>query len=221
MELQEAIQNRRSVRHFLAEPVPEETIHEIVSRALWAPSWGNTQPWEIVIATGDPLERFKKENKEALLSGKQSVSEIPMPQSWPHSNIARYKNLGKSVIDSLAIPREDKEARLQHFAQMYALFDAPAVILLAVDKEIAVEYSMLDIGLYLQTFCLLAHDKGLGTCILAATVMYPELTHDIFSIPETKRLVIGAALGWPDPDAPVNTFERERGSVEEFLHWVS
>ena len=196
-------------------------LRGLVARALWAPSWGNTQPWEIVIATGAPLERFKKENKEALLSGKQSVPEIPMPQSWPNSNIMRYKNLGKSVIGSLAIPREDKEARLQHFAQMYALFDAPAVILLSVDKEIALEYSMLDVGLYLQTFCLLAHDKGLGTCILAATVMYPELTHEIFSIPETKRLVIGAALGWPDPDAPVNSFERERGGADEFVHWVS
>jgi nitroreductase len=143
-----------------------------------------------------------------------------MPQTWPHSNLTRYKNLGKSVIGSLAIPREDKEARLQHFAQMFTLFDAPAAILLAVDKEIALEYSMLDIGLYLQTFCLLAHDKGLGTCILAATVMNPELTHEIFSIPETKRLVIGAALGWSDPDAPVNKFERERGSEDEFVHWV-
>jgi nitroreductase len=221
MELQDAIQNRRSIRHFLPQSVPEETIREIAGRALWAPSWGNTQPWDIVIASGEALARFQKENKEALLSGKQSVPEIPMPQSWPQSNIARYKNLGKSVIGSLAIPREDKEARLQHFAQMYALFDAPAVILLAVDKKIAMEYSMLDIGLYLQTFCLLAHDRGLGTCILAATVMYPELTHEIFSIPETKRLVIGAALGWPDPDAAVNQFERERGSEDELVKWVS
>jgi len=88
-------------------------------------------------------------------------------------------------------------------------------------QEIAVEYTMLDIGLYLQTFCLLAHDKALATCILAATVMYPDLTHDIFSIPDTKRLVIGAALGWPDPDAAVNRFERERGSEDEFIHRAS
>jgi nitroreductase len=104
---------------------------------------------------------------------------------------------------------------------MYALFDAPAAIVLAVDKEISLEYSMLDIGLYLQTFCLLAHDKGLATCILAATVMYPDLTHEIFSIPETKRLVIGAALGLPDPDAAVNRFERERDNEDQFIHWVS
>ena len=50
--------------------------------------------------------------------------------------------------------------------------------------------------------------------------MYPEITHKILSIPENKRLIIGAALGWPDIDAPVNRFERDRGAVEEFVQWI-
>jgi nitroreductase len=220
MELQEAIQNRRSIRRFLAQPVSEEIIEELVAKALWAPSWGNTQSWGIVVAKGDRLEQFKKENKEAVLAGQPSVPEISMPQAWPDANLIRYKKLGKSVFQALGIAREDKDARQGHFAEMFALFEAPAVILLTVDKEISLEYAMLDAGLFLQTFCLLAHDKGLGTCILAATVMYPEITHKILSIPATRRLIIGAALGWPNTDAPVNCFERQRGAVEEFVHWV-
>lgn len=220
MELQEAIQNRRSIRRFLPKPVSEEIIRELVAKALWAPSWGNAQSWGIVVATGDRLEEFKKENKEAILAGEPSVPEISMPQAWPDANLMRYKMLGKSVFQALKISREDKEARLRHFAEMFALFDAPAVILLTVDKEISLEYAMLDAGLFMQTFCLLCHDKGLGTCILAATVMYPEITHKTLSIPENKCLIIGAALGWPDTDAPVNCFERDRGAIEEFVQWV-
>ena len=72
----------------------------------------------------------------------------------------------------------------------------------------------------MQTFCLLAHDKGLGTCIMAAIVNYSEIVHDLLSIPENKVLVMGAAMGWPDPDAPVNFFERERGELREFVKWV-
>ena len=75
-------------------------------------------------------------------------------------------------------------------------------------------------GIFLQTFCLLAHDRGLGTCILAAMVSYPQIVRELFSIPENKLFVMGAALGWPDPDAPVNCFERERGSLDEFVRWV-
>ena len=132
----------------------------------------------------------------------------------------RYKYLGKSVLSSLSIAREDKEARLQHFARMFGLFDAPAVVLLTVDKELSLEYAMLDVGIFLQAFCLLAHDRGLGTCIMAAIVSFPDLVRELFSVPENKTIVMGAVLGWPDPEAPVNHFERQRDSLDEFMKWV-
>lgn len=220
MELQEAIRSRRSIRQFLANPVPEEMIRELIADSLWAPSWGNTQPWEIVVVTGGKLEEFKKRNEEALLAGKAAQTDIPMPQVWPDAYLNRYKNLGKSVLSSLSIAREDKEARLQHFARMFGLFDAPAVILVTVDKELSLEYAMLDVGIFLQAFCLLAHDRGLGTCIMAAIVSFPDLVRELFSVPENKTIVMGAVLGWPDPEAPVNHFERQRGLLDEFVKWV-
>jgi nitroreductase len=220
MELRETIRNRRSIRQFLAKSVSEDIIRELITDTLWSPSWGNTQPWEVVVASGQKLEEFKKKNREALLAGKEAVTDIPMPQVWPDDYRTRYKGLGKSVLDSLSIAREDKEARLKHFLKMFGFFDAPAAILVAVDKDLVLEYAMLDAGIFLQTFCLLAHDRGLGTCILAAMVNYPEIARELFPIPENKLLAMGAALGWPDPEAPVNCFERERGSLDEFVRWV-
>jgi nitroreductase len=55
---------------------------------------------------------------------------------------------------------------------------------------------------------------------MAAIVNYPEIVRELFSVPENKRLVMGVALGWPDPEAPVNRFERRRGTLEEFVRWV-
>jgi len=221
MELQDAIRNRRSIRQFLAKPVPEAMIRDLIADALWAPSWGNTQPWEVVVVTGEKMEEFKKKNEETLLAGKAAQTDIPMPQVWPDAYLNRYKDLGKGVLSSLAIAREDKEARLLHFTRMFGLFDAPAAILLTVDKELSLEYAMLDIGIFLQTVCLLAHDRGLGTCIMAAIVSFPDLVRELFSVPETKTIVMGAILGWPDPEAPVNQFERQRGSLDEFVKWVN
>ena len=220
MELQEAIRKRRSIRQFLAKPVPEAMIRDLLADTLWAPSWGNTQPWEIVVVSGDKLEEFKKKNEATLLAGQDARTDIPMPQVWPEAYLKRYKELGKGVLSSLAIDRKDKEARLLHFARMFGLFDAPALILLTVDKELLLEYAMLDIGIFLQTFCLLAHDRGLGTCIMAVTVSYAGLVRELFSISENKTIVMGAILGWPDPEAPVNHFGRQRGSLEEFVRWV-
>jgi len=166
MELQDVIQNRRSIRCFLSKPLSEETIRDLINKSLWAPSWGNTQPWEIIVSTGASLEEFKRKNKEALLSGKPSSPEIPVPQRWPDTLKKRYRNIGKRVFQSVSITKDDHEKKRQHFARMYALFDAPALLLIIIDKGLSLEYSMLDIGLFLQTFCLLAYDRDLGTCIL-------------------------------------------------------
>jgi nitroreductase len=220
MDLKQAVRERRSIRQFLPKPVPEEMIREIIADTLWAPSWGNTQPWEIVVVTGEKLEAFKKKNMEALAAGKASQTDVTMPKVWPDAYLNRYKSLGKSVLSSLSIAREDKEARLQHFVRMFGLFDAPGIMLVNVDKALSLEYAMLDVGILLQTFCLLAHDKGLGTCIMAAVVTYPEIVRELFAIPENKTIVMGAILGWPDPEAPVNQFVRQRGSLDDFVKWV-
>lgn len=45
----EAILSRRSIRKYTSEPVPEETIHELLEAAMSAPSAGNEQPWHFVI----------------------------------------------------------------------------------------------------------------------------------------------------------------------------
>jgi nitroreductase len=220
MELQEAVRSRRSIRQFLSKPVSEDIIRELIADSLWSPSWGNTQPWEIVVVTGSKMAKFKQKSQEALMSGHQVPTDIPMPQVWPEAYLDRYKELGKSVLGALSIAREDKEARMQHFVKMFGFFDAPAAVLVAVDKTLALEYAMLDAGIFLQTFCLLTHDRGLGTCIMAAMVTYPDIARELFGVPADKLFVMGAALGWPDPDAPVNCFERQRGSMDDFVTWV-
>jgi nitroreductase len=95
------------------------------------------------------------------------------------------------------------------------------MILACIDKSLNIEYAMLDIGLMMQTICLLAHDKGLGTCMLAASVRYPGLLREMLPIPDDRVIVIGAAMGYPDGDSPVNHFERKRADLGEMVTWVS
>jgi len=220
MDTIKAVKERRSIRKFKPEPVSRELISEILERARWSPSWGNTQSWEFYVVTGEPLEKFKKANREKCAAGESHVSEITMPEIWPEIHKKRYVDVGKSVLTSVSIAREDVDGRNEYYRDMFNLFGAPCMILACLDKSLKIEYAMLDVGLIMQTICLLAHDKGLGTCILAASVRYPGLLRESLPIPEDQVVVIGTALGYPDLESPVNHFERKRADLDEFVTWV-
>jgi len=219
MEIFQTVTTRRSIRRFKPDPVPEPLLREILEAARWSPSWGNTQSWEISVVTGAALDRFRKANRQHLLDGVVPNPDSPMPDTWPEPLKQRYMGVGKQVLTALAIPRGDAEARLRYAGDMFALFNAPTLLLFCVDKGIPREYAMLDTGAIVQTVCLLAHARGLGSCILAASVRYPALLREIIPIPETKAVIIGVAVGYPDGEAPVNQFARERANPDEFTRW--
>ena len=55
-----AIYERRSIREYTDDPVPEEYILEILKAGSWAPSGLNNQPWRFAIVTDPGLkERFE------------------------------------------------------------------------------------------------------------------------------------------------------------------
>ena len=58
------MQERHSVRNFQNKEIPENLIKEIISVAQRAPSWENSQPWNVYIATGEVLEQIRKEYRE-------------------------------------------------------------------------------------------------------------------------------------------------------------
>ena len=103
---------------------------------------------------------------------------------------------------------------------MFYLFDAPVLVLFLLRKDVLLEYAMLDVGLYLQTLLLSAHDKALGGIVLAASVNYPDILRSLFPIDADKTIVMGTALGWPDHKAPVNCFERQRASLDDTVTWI-
>jgi nitroreductase len=46
----EAIKSRRSIRTYKNQNLPEGTVEKLLEAAIWAPSAGNVQPWEFIVA---------------------------------------------------------------------------------------------------------------------------------------------------------------------------
>jgi nitroreductase len=220
MELEAAVRGRRSIRKFRPDAIPRKLLEDLLETARWAPSWGNTQPWEIYIITGEPLEAFRKANVDSMGNGEPLRTAVPMPETWPEELKKRYMEVGKAVVTSLGLKREDKEGRRQHQLNMAALFGAPCLIVATVPTDVLVEYAMLDVGLFLQTLALVAHDRRLGMCIMASYVHYADLLRRHGAIPESRRVVMGAAIGYPVREAPINIFDRRRAGLKDFVKWV-
>ena len=220
MNLEESILNRRSIRSFLPKPVPREIVTRIIDNARWAPSWGNTQPWEIVVADGEKAKQLADAFEEEGKKGSAPRPDIHTPVSFPEVHKQRYVGLGTDLFTYMGIERDDKEARKQHYLNMYRFFGAPTIIYLFINSEMNEPYSCLDIGSIGTTICYLATKEGLGTIYLAASMHFPDIVRKTLSVPENLKLVIGIALGYPHPTDKGSLFRSDRAPAEEIMRFA-
>lgn len=219
MDLNLAMTQRRSVRAFLPQPVDRPVLEEIIAQARWAPSWGNTQPWEFTVVSGQTVKKITADLQAAVGSGEAERPDVEMPAEFPEPLMGRYRTLGMNLFDVLGIERDNKEKRLAHYLRNFGAFDAPHLVYIAIRDDLT-PYSIFDAGAAAYAVTLAAHQRGVGTCELAALVRYSDLVRRHVDFPAGRRLVIGLALGYPDPDHPANTFEPDRQPLDELARFI-
>ena len=221
MELIDAIQQRKSIRAFTDKQVPKNVIMEIINIACRAPSAMNTQPWEFVVVSGRKLDKLRTAIVEKLKRGAPIVPDH-LVVSWPNEGVYKQRQitLAKQIFKAMDIPRENVEKRAWWLERGFRFFDAPAAIIIATDKVLGEAGPLLDLGAVMQNICLAAMQFGLGTCIEDQGVLYPEVFREHIGIPQTKRLMIAIAIGYPDPDFPANKIRSEREPAENLTTWV-
>ncbi len=216
MELKQAILERRSIRGFKPDPVPKEILEEVLTMAARAVTAVNAQPWEAVVVTGDTLAKVRKANAEAFQTGKPADFEYKTADGIYRS---RRITIAKQLFAAAGISREDKESRRAWSERGFRFFDAPVGILLMMDENIDEWTYRLDVGCFIQNLCLAAMEFGLGTCVEYQGVTYQKAEREILGIPDSKHLVCGIAIGYPDPDYAPNGVVSEREKLENFTTW--
>jgi nitroreductase len=219
MDVVEAVKTRKSIRLFKPDPVPKETIKEILDIAVRAPSAMNTQPWELTVVTGEVLNNIRKANVEKALSG-------AAPDESPHRGVykdvyrQRQVDLAVQLFNLMGITREDKEKRKDWMQRGFRYFDAPAAIIISADKQLEGTWSLFDIGCLSQTISLVALNYGLGTCIEDQGSMYAQGIKKYAGIPDSKEVIISIAIGYPDWDFPANAIQTPRAPVDDITAWI-
>ncbi len=220
MDVLEAIRTRKSIRAFRPDPVPRETIDNILRAAQRAPSGTNTQPWHVYVCAGDAKQAISNDVLEMVRAGggKSYEHYDYYPAEWKDIHRERRRGIGWALYGLLGIKKGDREASAKQAARNFLFFDAPVGLFITVDSYLA-RGNWADAGMYAQTVMLAAKGYGLETCPQAAWIPYQEPVFKHLGIPDDQDLVTGMSLGYPDNTAIENTVVSEREALENVAHY--
>jgi nitroreductase len=212
--LEELLGERFSCRAFKPDPVPRPIIDRVLKAAQRTASWCNSQPWQVVIASGEAKERFRKEIHAAASSGAAEDGDFPFPREYRGVYLDRRRESGFQLYDTLGITRGDRGAYAKQMLENYNFFGAPHVAIIHTDEALGV-YGAIDCGAYVGNFLLAAQALGLATIPQAALARYSGLIRQHFKLGDDRRVVCGISFGFPDHEHKVNSYRTTRANVSD------
>ncbi|MBY8976650.1 nitroreductase [Rhodobacteraceae bacterium NNCM2] len=216
----EALVSRRSVRRFLPEPIPRETIERILTGAAYAPSGHNIQPWQVYVATGATQSRVTEAVLGAIEAGEEPHEEFDYyPVEWFEPYIGRRRAVGFGLYEKLGIKREDKARRAAQMLENFKFFGAPVGIFVTFDRRLSTG-TFMDIGMFIENILIGARGEGLHTCGQVAWCGYHKVIRPILGIPDEQQFVCGISMGHEDTSAPENALRVEKLTPDQFTTWL-
>jgi nitroreductase len=212
VDVLEVVRSRQSIRAFKPDPIPQGILKEIMERSIWAPSWGNTQPWDFYVATGSKLAEIQRGFTDKI--GQASVLDIARPEGFPEQYVSRRRTLPVS-------PPQTRDGQVR----VYQNYGAPCVIYICTGRSLYFQskginaWAVFDCGLVAENIMLLATNYGLGTVAQAQAVAYPDILRKVLEIPESLLVVLGIAIGYPDWDHPANQRRSAREPASNVVRW--
>lgn len=194
MELttREAIENRRSIRKFKTDDIPDEFITSLLEAARLAPSGCNAQPWRFKVVR----DTETKLRLAGAAYNQSFIAQAPIVlvccadiDGYLKGTISGIHDLGETgVVDDTITQILLSRARLME-TQMKVMSREQLGARIAFNVAIAIEHIVLR-----------ALDYGLGTCWVR--LMEDEKVREIFGWNENLFVVALLPLGYPDEAPP-------------------
>jgi len=216
IDVLDAVRTRRSIRAYKKDSVALSVLESIMTRAGYAPSGSNLQPWHVHVLTGQTLQRVGGKIQSAFLNEEKSHQRdydyYTDPVLEPY--LDRRRRCGWGLYQTLGIARGDHEKSRAYRASNYVFFGAPVGLVFTIDRSLKIG-SWLDYGMFLQTIMLVARGFGLHTCAEASIASYPDIVRSELGISPERIVLCGMAMGYADDSAVVNTFQPERINLKD------
>jgi len=213
----EIVLGRRSLRAFLPQPVPAQTLERVFEVAQRAPSNCNTQPWLTHVASGASLQALRDELPRRFMKGEITL-DFPYDGVYQGVYKERQYASAQALYDAVSIERSDKVRRQEQFMRNFTFFDAPHVAFLFLPEPFGLREAA-DLGMYAQTLMLAMSAHGLGSCPQTALSFEADVIREVLAVETGNKLLFGISFGYPDPDAPVNRCATDRAALADCVRF--
>ena len=217
MKVSDAVEQRSSIRAFLDRSVENSLIENLLQKSPRAASGGNLQPWKVYVINNSAMNDFLE------FQTNWTEPEVPAYDIYPPKlkepyRTSRYE-LGEQMYELLGIGRDNKDARLAQVMQNFRFFGAPCAFFCYVDRQMGPP-QWSDLGMFLQTFMLLAKEAGLDTCAQEAWSVKHDSVSKFVKAEDSDILFCGMAIGYRDESAAVNSLKSERRPLKEWAKFL-
>jgi len=188
LTVKEAIEQRRSVRKFRPDPVPDECITALLDAARLAPSGCNAQPWRFnIVKDGDAKSKLALAAYDQSFMAKAPVVVVCCAdiKGYMEGTVSGIQDLGKigAVKDRIVKILLDRSEQME--SQMKVTSTEQLGGRIAFNVAIAIEHVVLR-----------ALDFGLGSCWVR--LIDTQMIKDIFGWDDNIYVVALLPIGYPD-----------------------
>lgn len=220
LHLGHLLAQRHSCRGFSPEALPRHRIDRMFTLAQLAPSWCNSQPWQVIVTEGEATERLRTALFAHACAGADVQPDLPFPSAYRGVYKERQRAVGWQLYESVGIAHGDRQASAAEALKNFRLFDAPHMALITTERDLGT-YGAVDCGLYLGHLLLAAQSLGIAAIPQAALAAYAPFMRAHFQIPEHRVIVAGVSFGYAAPGHPANAFRSARANLGEVVHWAT
>lgn len=217
MKVSDAVIQRKSVRSFLDKAVPNSVIKDLLTKSSRAASGGNLQPWKIFVINNSAMTNFLEFQRNWTEPEVPAYDIYPPKLKEPYRT-SRYE-LGEQMYELLGIERDDKAARLQQAMENFRFFGAPCAFFCYIDRDMGPP-QWSDLGMFLQTFMLLAKEEGLDTCAQEAWSIKHDSVSEFVQADSNDMLFCGMSIGYEDTSDPINSLKSKRRPLAEWAKFL-
>jgi coenzyme F420-0:L-glutamate ligase/coenzyme F420-1:gamma-L-glutamate ligase len=189
--------NRRSIRRYTSEPIPDEVLEALLTAAMWAPSAHNRQPWRFVVVRDaqvkDKLARVMGERLRRDLEA-DSVNPAQIDQDVSRS-YARISTAPVAIVLCLSLVEMDSYPDQRRSQNEYVM-------------------AVQSVAMAGQNLLLAAHERGLGACWMCAPLFCPDEVRGVLDLPDDWEPQALVTVGYP-----AESRRKTRRPLAEVILW--